>query len=326
MATRIVQLKGSNGLAVGSPEYFQKLNERNFAGSLLSDLKKYNYYDMLCLTAKNGIETIEEMYQDLKKNSAVMSYISKDNRNLTIKFILGVCDLCKIVGKETSRTNSCIKVLSLSDWSTARKSKASDREIDDAIKIIKNGGTTKRNSSDRLSIIQKAVEYNESTAVRNDAQRAAYLKEVTKGKSKEFLSDVLVKFKYQNRPNDYKGRCGKVICSKEYLDHMEKRIFGKDIPNYYLQSGGDRAYDVNLKNALHHITDTIAKDLASGVRNETDIDIIHKDNRISVETALNQLKLCGCDTTAAFHSLFEKYPVNDITQDLKELMLRAQYI
>jgi len=64
---------------------------------------------------------------------------------------------------------------------------------------------------------------------------------VEHGKGREFLGDVCLKFLYTNNPKQFTGRCGRVVCSDEYIKHVEKHIFLNDMPSGMLN--GSKAFD-----------------------------------------------------------------------------------
>ena len=95
---------------------------------------------------------------------------------------------------------------------------------------------------------------------------------------------------YADDPRQFTGRCGRVICTQEYIDHIEQHIFGRDIPNYYGGRNGDRAYGRLITSSLESIVKEIERDLEQGIR---DNDYMQDENADRLKEALKDLERCG---------------------------------
>lgn len=130
-------------------------------------------------------------------------------------------------------------MLNLSSSKTRPVSKASESELDAAAKTIRSYSGI--SLSERIDTIKKVLTRGAPSAVGNNAKRTLFLKQIERGKGREFLGDACLKFLYANNPKQFTGRCGRVIGSDEYIKHIEKHIFLHDIPNSVLSS--DKTYD-----------------------------------------------------------------------------------
>lgn len=281
------ELTGQGGYIVGSRSYFRCLNEKTFMGNIMQDKGGTSYYESLVSVSGKIYGVLDEIYSDLQKNIGIIQYIPKSDRENLIKVILGLYDICKITSGNSGKSDDCIRILSLSSSDTNPKSKASEREIDEAVKTVLNGRYL--NSSDRMDTIKRAMEWGESSAVNGSTEKAEFLSAVMQGKNREFLGDVWLKLLYTNNPREFTGRCGRVICSREYIDHIEKHVFGVNVPNYYGGHGGDRAYAKMITDALNSIAKEIERNLAQG---ERDDDYIKDENADILKECIKNLERC----------------------------------
>ncbi len=74
------ELIGNNGNIVGSERYFEQLNHEYFIGSLMRDSGGTTYYDCLRELASDIWDTVQEIYEDLKKHMGIIRYIPREDR------------------------------------------------------------------------------------------------------------------------------------------------------------------------------------------------------------------------------------------------------
>ena len=139
---------------------------------------------------------------------------------------------------------------------------------------------------------EKAIRDGEKYAAHDDIEKMHYLKALMNGKSTDFLKDIWNKLTYQSKPNDYIGKCGKTICSSDYIEHLKKHIFSMDYPNYYLQKGGDCAYVDTIRAELHNIKNTIQHDIEVAEQNN---DYIEDHMAQEIKFVVDQLEQCGVE-------------------------------
>ena len=272
---------------VGSIDYFRNLNQEYWVGNLVDSDRETAYYDCLRKLADKIRRTVDEIDEDLKKQIGVIRYLPREHRENMMKVLMGLRDLCTMASSGDGRCGNCISMLSLSDGDTRPKSGASDREIEEAAAFVRDSSFLSR--SDRMDTVRKAMDWGESSTS-GDVQRTLFLRALMNGKSREFLGDVWLRLLYAEDERQFTGRCGRVICSEEYIDHVERHIFGRDIPDYYGGRNGDRAYGEMVKRSLESIRDEIERNLEQGVR---DNDYIKDENAQRLKDAFQDLERCG---------------------------------
>ena len=280
------ELIGNYGTIVGSVHYFEQLNRENFFGNLMRQPQSTAYDNCLQDVTSRIQDTVQEIYEDLRKHIGIIRHIPKNARENLIKVLLGLTDICKMASTSNGRSDECVSILSLSDYDTYPQSRADDREIEEAAEIVRNGNFLTR--SDRMDVIRQAMDWGDRS-VSGDLEKTIFLQAVSQGHSREFLGDVWLKLLYADDPRQFTGRCGRVICSEEYIDHIEKHVFQTDIPNYYGGRNGDRAYARLITSSLENIAKTIEQDLEQGIR---DNDYLQDENADRLREALNALERC----------------------------------
>ena len=119
-------------------------------------------------------------------------------------------------------------------------------------------------SSDCIDLIRQAADWSISFAAGSDARKSAFLKDVSQGKDREFLRDVLNAYHSSSEKADLRGSCGYSIGSGEYRSYMERKVFAQDLP---AMSSDD--YDGALRDALANIAQQLRRDLARNERENT---------------------------------------------------------
>lgn len=109
---------------------------------------------------------------------------------------------------------------------------------------------------------------------------------IEQGKGKGFLQDVLHYYDYLNHQRNYVGKNGKVVCSREYNQEMQKKVFFRGFPRVY-SYGHPKKYVSEIQNMLKKVCDELSNDLDQGDRNK---DYILDENGKICFTAIEQ---CG---------------------------------
>lgn len=181
-----------------------------------------------------------------------------------------------------SHSGDCIGILNLSDFYLPNTSFGDDRAIQNAIDKIKN--CLDFFASECIDLIRKAADWSISFAAGSDARKSAFLKDVSQGKDREFLRDVLNAY-YSSEKADLRGSCGYSIGSREYRSYMERKVFAQDLP---AMSSDD--YDGALRDALERIAQQLQRDLA---RNERENNDITDETARTLHEAASELERCG---------------------------------
>ena len=244
---------GENGAILGSSEYWDRVNRATFFGRLMRNASDTNYQETLREVGSRAGSAVEEIYDDLQNNIKSVRAISSDRRSSLAKQVQGLYDVCSMAGGFCSHSSDCIGILNLSSFYLPSTSFSDDRAIQNAIHKIKN--CPDFFASECIDIIRQAADWSISFAAGSDARKSAFLKDVSQGKGREFLRDVLNAYYSSSDTTDLRGNCGYSIGSREYRDYMERKVFLQDLP---AMSGDD--YGGALRDALTSIADQLQRD------------------------------------------------------------------
>ena len=103
-----------------------------------------------------------------------------------------------------------------------------ERAVEKAIHKIKNDSDFF--ASECIDLIRKAADWSISFAAGIDEKKRAFLEDISQGKGREFLRNVLDAYENNSDSSDARGRCGYSIGSNDYLSSMERDAFGKELP------------------------------------------------------------------------------------------------
>ena len=121
-----------------------------------------------------------------------------------------------------------------------------------------------------------------------DARKTAFPQDISQGKDKEFLRDVLNTYRSNNESVDLRGRCGYSIGSREYLNYVERKVLLQDLPAIYSDD-----YDGGIKDSLEDIARQLQRDLS---QNERENNYITDDTARNLHAAVSELEHCGIST------------------------------
>ena len=88
-------------------------------------------------------------------------------------------------------------------------------------------------------LIKRAASDGVQRAAGSDLTKQTFFNAVVGNRSKEFVQDLWILMQYQKEKHRLTGRCGKVICSRDYMNKIETQVFGKaqswvsDCESYY---------------------------------------------------------------------------------------------
>ena len=121
-----------------------------------------------------------------------------------------------------------------------------------------------------------------------DARKTAFPQDISQGKDKEFLRDVLNTYRSNNKSADLRGRCGYSIGSREYLNYAERKVPLQDLPAICSDD-----YDGGIKVSLEDIVRQLQRDLS---QNERENNYITDDTARNLHAAVSELEHCGIST------------------------------
>lgn len=78
-------------------------------GNIMQDKGGTSYYESLVSVSGKIYGVLDEIYSDLQKNSGIIQYIPKSDRENLIKVILGLYDICKITSGNSGKSDDCIQ-------------------------------------------------------------------------------------------------------------------------------------------------------------------------------------------------------------------------
>lgn len=277
---------GENGAVLGNSEYWSRVNRATFFGRLMQRPSETNYHETLREVGNRAGAAVEEIYDDLQEHINSIRAISSDRRSALAKQVQSLYDVCRMSGSFCSHSSDCIGILNLSSFYLPGSSFRDERAIQTAIHKIKS--CPDFFASECLDLIQKATDWSISFAAGSDARESAFLKDVSQGKDKDFLRDVLETYRSNNESVDLRGRCNYSIGSREYLNYMERKVLLQDIPDIYSDD-----YDGVIKDSLEDIAHQLQRDLS---RNERENNYITDDTAHNLRAAVSELEHCGIST------------------------------
>ncbi len=236
---------GKNGYEVGSVDYFKNLNEKSIVGDLMREFCRSSsstqYSKAVDGVCKRAQDAIYDIHSDLKKHAAFLRYFPKSERDSLTLVVKGLDELLKL-GSYTrnSTANACVSLLTLQSSETKPKSRESMQNLEAAAKLVKNGGKVRVTYATGYDLIKRAASDGVQRAASSDLNKQAFFNAVVGNRSKEFVQDLWVLMQYQKEKHRLTGRCGKVICSRDYMDKIEAQVFGKaqswvgDCESYFL--------------------------------------------------------------------------------------------
>jgi len=139
-------------------------------------------------------------------------------------------------------------------------------------------------ASECVDMIQQAADWSISFAAGSNEKKRAFLEDISQGKGKDFLQEVLDEYRSSSGTADTRGRCGYSIGNRDYREYVERTVFRQE-----LSTLGSYDYDGILKGALEVIADQLERDLT---RNERENNYITDDTARNLKEALRDLNRC----------------------------------
>lgn len=287
-----VEYKANNGKIIGAAEYFKQLN--GDIAFLLPAPDSINYYEGLSTYNMKAMDIADEMLSDLETYAPYLRFIAQASRSSCCIMLTALKDMMRLTNKSYRSIDTCLGLLKLTDKRTAAKSRATKTEITAAVNKLKNGITGMRrltSVNERKNLVEKAAKNGIRYAAGTDMLKLLYLTDLV-GKyeksDKIFLGDVLTEYNAQNTYRGvYKGRCGKGICTAEYLLYYQNKLFGNQAPKTITQHF---KYKDNILSALKKIKDSLVSNTRRLSREEA---YITADNYKRITNAAENLREFG---------------------------------
>ncbi len=269
------ELVGNNGKVVGSMDYFNKLNDQ----FLIKDIVKsysFNYYASLKAMSKKINKLLDEVYLDLKSNENYLSFIDRKYVNDTVAIINGLSSFCKKFGESSNKANECIKLIS-----SSKKSIGNGWDIKKSTEYALSNKNF--NKKDSIKILEDYVKNGKKT-IKGDSKKTHFIESISRSSKSGFLNDVLLNVYYLEGKKKLIGKCGKVLCSKEYNNYIfNVATLGSKIVNCL-------DYDKLVMTYFQYIVDVFWADLNKGCKDNDYITYQSAENLIRF---VKDLEKCG---------------------------------
>ncbi len=193
------------------------------------------------------------MYDDLNKNGRYLSYIDKDEKKWTIEIIKGMSGVCEVAKDSVSGADKCINILLKNEKSN---SGASDSEITKSAKEVLSNKYS--NKKDSIKIVADYINYGEKKAIGSSGNKDSFMKKVRSSSKNGYLVDVLAKVDYLDKGKKLTGKCGKVLCSKEYNNYIANAVIDTssvsgNVDYGRIVSQGFKYIVIELQKDLEHV-------------------------------------------------------------------------
>ncbi|MFV0425205.1 MAG: hypothetical protein ACK5K7_06595, partial [Bacilli bacterium] len=140
------------------------------------------------------------------------------------------------------------------------------------------------NKKDSIKIIEYYVKNGERKTLEIGKNVKEFLKEVVKSSRSGYMEDVLKKVNYLDSGRKITGKCGKVLCSKEYNNHIANVVTGG------VGAKGDVEYGKIVRDRLRFVAKKVEDDLDKWIK---DNDYIIKLNVDNIKRYAKDLESCG---------------------------------
>ena len=236
-------LMGKNGYEVGSVDYFKNLNEKGIIGGLMREFfgssSSTQYGKAIEGLCKRAQDAIYDIHMDLKQYASSLRYFPGDERESLAREVNRLNGLSKFASSYSSTADSCLSLLSLAAFETHGKSGESMSSLQDAAKLVRDGGSTRMSYSTGYDLMRRAASDGVQWAAGSDLTKQLFFDEMVGDRSREFVQDLWGLMYYEEEKGRFTGRCGRVICSRDYIEKIQQQVFGvaqswvRDCESYY---------------------------------------------------------------------------------------------
>ncbi|WP_352415763.1 hypothetical protein [Oscillibacter ruminantium] len=253
---------GENEAVLGSSQYWNRVNRSTFFGGLMGRPSETDYHETLRAVGSRAGNAVEEIYDDLQRHKNQLSYIDSNRRNQLAKQVQGLYDVCRMTGSACSHSGECISMLALSGFFS--NPFGEERAIQNAIRKMKNNSDFF--PGECVELLQKAADWSISYVAGGSEKKRTFLEDISQGKGKDFLQEVVDAYKSSSDTADIRGKCGSPIGSSDYLNYIERAVFRQDVPTMRSARWGSLDYDGLLRDALESIAHQLERDLERNER------------------------------------------------------------
>lgn len=320
---RAKELKGKGGYIYGSAAYIVYLNKLFYLRKMiLSGDTDTNYYEAMKRKNNEVNKTVTAILTDLKSNLHCIHLMPKNMRTQLIEFLKGLKGYLSFTNTTNSDIEKAVRILNLKESKTGYQSRASERELKEAAKTICNG-SRKNNLSKvvRKELLKKLQNDTVKRVTGADLSKIAFVAELLgkQKETKEFFHDVktLYEYLYENRES-FKGKEGKNMCSIEYINYYEKKIF----PDTSFKSHMSSKYNYYsfIWANLQGIANAVVKDLMQGTVGK---NYIEEKYWVKLDNWVNQLRKIKIPASD-YEKNVKNFKLPNVTGKLFELMRKGE--
>lgn len=279
---------GQMNSKIGSSEYWYRVNHNTMLGGLMG--AKTNYQATLRELGSRASRAIEEIYGDLSSLGSQIRFLDAHDRNALAKQVEGLYDVCKMSGVTVWHNSECVQGLNLSVMSPWTRNFRDERGIEKAIAIIDK---SRYSRTEALKLLCEAAKWGVAFACGSDRAKRAFLEAVAQGNNDRFLQDVVDEYQGLDRHRRYEGKCGHAVGSRIYMTHMERQVFGGELPSLICAASGNPDYEKLLRDALRSVAAQLERDVDNAIRGG---DYITDETAAKLKLVVSELGCCGVST------------------------------
>ena len=279
---------GQYGAKLGSSEYWSRVNHATILSGFMG--AETSYQATLRELGQRASAAIEEIHGDLSNLGGRIRYLSASDRNALVKQVEGLYDICKMGGVSVRHNNECVQGLNLSIMSPWTRNFRDERGIERAIDIISKSQYSR---TEALKLLSEVAKWGVAFVCGSDRAKRAFIEAVAQGNNDSFFQDVVDEYQGLDRHQRYEGECGHPVGSRIYMMHMERQVFGMELPILICAASGNPDYGKLLKDALNSVADQLSRDLDNAIREN---DYITDETADKLKAVVTELDHCGVST------------------------------
>ena len=272
------------GNIVGSAGYFAELNGNGLLKQIMRPQYSVRYEECIKDTARKVNTAVRTVLDDLKAHASVLYFMERSDLSRMETAIDQLERFCSIVGERLSDASDCRDYLRLNHRDTHLKSRASQRDLDDAMDILRGHGSYDLSQSRERILAELIRDGSHSEAYRYGKDGLRFAEDLMGRNGFDQIKDLYRMWQYRNEPRRFHGRWGYAVGTEQYLGALEDAIFGSK-----LRSGDLTQGDHNYGDSLVYDLQKLARDFNQDVINSPTDEFIVYENRQRMLEAAEQI-------------------------------------
>jgi len=273
------------GNIVGSAGYFAELNGNGLLKQIMRPQYSVRYEECIKDTARKVNTAVRTVLDDLKAHASVLYFMERSDLSRMEKAIDQLERFCTIAGERLSDASDCRDYLRLNHRDTHLKSRASQRDLDDAMDILRGHGSYDLSQSRERILAELIRDGSHSEAYRYGKDGLRFAEDLMGRNGFDQIKDLYRMWQYRNEPRRFHGRWGYAIGTEQYLDALGNAVFGSGFRSDDLSKGNH-----NYGDSLAEDLKKLAGDFSQDVTNSPQDEFIIYDNRQRMLEAAEQLE------------------------------------